>query len=278
VSDSNPGNRHRAKRSLGKNFLTDPNIQRRIVAAIDPSPQDEVLEIGPGHGALTRHLVGRVGRLVLAELDDVLARRLEDEFAGLDDVLVLHRDILSLDLEEVSADPARLKVIGNIPYNITTPIIFHLLERQPRPAEIVLMVQRELADRLLATAGSRTFGALAVGVQSVADVERVIHVSRGAFRPAPDVDSTVIRITPHVPPRLDLTTEHALRTLTRAAFGKRRKQFQRILRDEFALSPEEVQSIADAAGFDLRNRPETFSPRDFVSLARILLERGYIKL
>jgi 16S rRNA (adenine1518-N6/adenine1519-N6)-dimethyltransferase len=270
VATPAPDGRHRAKRSLGQNFLIDPNAQRRIVDALSPSPDDEVMEIGPGQGALTRHLVGRVRRLVLVELDDALAARLALEHAGDPTVTVIHRDVLEVPLEEVSADPARLKVIGNIPYNITTPILFSLLERRPRPREIVLMVQREVADRILAPHGSRTFGALAVGVRAVADVERVLDVGRRAFRPVPDVESTVIRVVPHDPPRLAPDDEAALRRLTRAAFGQRRKQFQRILRDAYALSVEEVEEVGRAAGMDLTARPESFPPERFVDLARLL--------
>ena len=165
-----PDDLPRAKRSLGQNFLIDPNIQRKIVASIDPGSDDEVLEIGPGVGALTKHLAGRVRRLVLVELDNALAARLREEFAGDPSVEVVNEDVLEVPLERVSGDPARLKVIGNIPYNITTPILFSLLERRPRPAAIVLMVQREVADRILEPAGSKTYGALAVGVQAVAEV------------------------------------------------------------------------------------------------------------
>lgn len=257
----------RAKKSLGQNFLIDPNLQRKIVDAIHPGPDDEVLEIGPGPGALTRHLAPRVRRLVLVELDDELARRLREEFAATPHVRVVHADILSVDLDDVSEDPGRLKVIGNIPYNITTPILFSLLERRPRPSQIVLMVQREVADRILAPPGSKTYGALAVGVQSLATVERVVNVGRHAFRPAPDVESAVVRISPFSPPPLAADTEHALRNLTRAAFGQRRKQFQRILRDAYGLSPDDVAAVEERTGFDLRRRPETFSPEDFIRLA-----------
>ena len=262
--------RHRAKKSLGQNFLVDPNLQRRIVDAIRPGPADEVLEIGPGQGALTRHLAAAAGRLVLVELDDQLAARLQREFADRPSVRVVHADILDVTLEEVSDEPGALKVIGNIPYNITTPILFSLLERRPRPREIVLMVQREVADRILAAPGSKTYGALAVGVQSVADVERVVNVGRNAFRPVPDVESTVVRIVPHDPPRLEPAEEEGLRRLTRAAFGQRRKQFQRILRDAYALSPEQVETLEQSTGFDLRARPETFAPSEFIRLARSL--------
>ena len=261
---------HRARKSLGQNFLIDPNLQRRIVDAIRPGPDDEVLEIGPGVGALTRHLVPRVRRLVLVELDDELARRLHEQYAEDERVKVINADFLSVSLEEISADPARLKVIGNIPYNITTPILFSLLERRPRPREIVLMVQREVADRILADPGSKTFGALAVGVQSVATVERVINVGRNAFRPVPDVESAVIRIVPHDPPRISVEEETSLRRLTRAAFGQRRKQFQRIIRDAYHMTPEQVQALEAETGCDLRMRPEQFGPGRFIDLARAL--------
>lgn len=264
------GESHRAKRSLGQNFLVDPNLQRKIVQAIDPGPHDEVLEIGPGQGALTRHLAGRVRRLVLVELDDRLADGLAREYAGRDDVVVVHRDFLDVPLEAVSDDPARLKVIGNIPYNITTPILFSLLERRPRPKEIVLMVQREVADRIVAPPGGRDYGALAVGVRSLARAERVLHVGPRAFRPVPDVESAVVRIVPVDPPPLTEAEETALRRLTRNAFGRRRKQFQRILRDAYGLDPDDIARLQHETGYDLRARPETFGPDEFVHLARLL--------
>lgn len=267
---SYPGQPPRAKKSLGQNFLVDANIQRKIVDALDPGPDDEVMEIGPGQGALTRHLAGRAGRLTLVELDDTLAARLQAEFAETPSVTVIHRDVLQVPLEEVSADPGRLKVIGNIPYNITTPILFGMLERRPRPREIVLMIQREVAERILAPPGSKTYGALAVGVRAVADAERVMNVGRNAFRPVPDVESAVIRIVPHTPPRLSPEDEAALRTLTRFAFGQRRKQFQRILRDAYHLSPERVEALAAETGMDLQARPESFPPERFIALARAL--------
>ncbi|MBA2669490.1 MAG: ribosomal RNA small subunit methyltransferase A [Gemmatimonadetes bacterium] len=264
----------RAKKSLGQNFLVDQNLQKKIVQSLDPGPTDEVLEIGPGPGALTRHLVPLVRRLILVELDDELARRLQSEFAGNPSVSVVNADILAVSLDDLSEDPAALKVIGNIPYNITTPILFSLLERRVRPSRIVLMVQREVAERIAAPPGGRTYGALSVGVQSVARVERVLNVSRNAFRPVPDVESAVIRIEPFSPPPLSPEMELALRALTRAAFGQRRKQFQRILRDAYSLSSEQTTVIEERTGFDLRQRPETFAPEDFVILTRELQSPG----
>ncbi len=259
--------RHRPKRSLGQNFLVDPNLQRKIVEALGAGPADEVVEIGPGRGALTRHLVGAVRRLVLIELDDALAGSLEAEFGDRADVQVVHADILDVALGEYVADPNELRVVGNIPYNITTPILFHLLER-PRPFEIVLLVQQEVAERITAPAGTSAYGALAVGVQSVADAERLFRVGRGAFRPVPRVDSEVIRVRPRLPPPLSTAEETRLRTVVRAAFQWRRKQLGKILRDhpDLSVPAGRIGAIAAAVGFDTTDRPERLTPDDFVRL------------
>ena len=267
---------HRARKSLGQNFLVDPNIQKRIVHAIQPGTDDEVLEIGPGTGAITRRLAGNVRRLVAVELDDHLAAQLEAEFRGMPGTVILHDDILDLDIAQACTRADMLKVVGNIPYNITTPILFHLLDRRWRPASIILMVQKEVAERILAPTGTKAFGALSVGVRTVARVQRLFNVGRNAFRPVPNVDSTVIRITPIRPFPLSESREADLRQLTLAAFGWRRKQLQRTLRDApaYRLSPDDVDHLRDASGFDLHRRIETFEPADIVRLADRLRELG----
>jgi len=156
---------HRAKKSLGQNFLIDGNLQRKIVAALGAGSDDEVLEIGPGRGALTRHLVGAVRHLILVELDDQLAASLEDTYGARPDVTVVHQDFLKTHVSDHTERPERLRVIGNIPYNVTAPILFKLLER-PRPYCVVIMVQREVAHRMTASPGTSEYGALTVGVQS----------------------------------------------------------------------------------------------------------------
>lgn len=261
----------RPKRSLGQNFLVDPNLQRAIVSALDVRPTDEVLEIGPGTGALTRHLLGLPRRLVLVELDRELAGRLGEELGGRPEVTLVRGDILDTDIAELAEDISALKVIGNIPYNRTSPIVFRLLER-PRPAEIVIMVQREVGERMLAAPGSRTYGALSVGVRIVARVERVLRVRRTAFRPVPRVDSVVVRIRPFHPPRISATREKAVRVLTRAAFQRRRKQLQRILRDApaYRLDRRAVAEVETCSGLDLTLRPEALAPEDFVRLAEVV--------
>ena len=262
---------HRAKKSLGQNFLIDGNLQRKIVEALGLRPEDEVLEVGPGKGALTRHMVGRCRRLVLVELDSELAKALEAEYRMDPSVEVIPGDILDTHPNRIFTHVPALKVVGNIPYNITTPILFHLLT-SPRPQEILLMVQREVGERMLAQPGTSAFGALTVGVQTVAEAERVLRVPSSAFRPVPAVESVVVRIRPHHPPRLSAEEEEDLRLLTRSAFQKRRKQFQSILRSrpEAPLSHAEIEALESRTGFDLKRRPETFSPAEFLLLSRTL--------
>jgi 16S rRNA (adenine1518-N6/adenine1519-N6)-dimethyltransferase len=261
----------RAKRSLSQNFLIDPNLQRKIVEALEPAAEDRVVEIGPGTGALTRHLAGAVARLALVELDDALAATLAEEYGARDDVALLHADALDVAIAD-QAGGAPYKVIGNIPYGITTPLIFHLLDERPRPSVIVLTVQREVAERLAAKPATRDYGALTVGVQAVARVELLLRVSRHAFRPRPDVDSTVVRITPLVPPPLLPEEEAALRTLTRAAFSRRRKQIQNVLRQarEYALSAEAVAELLAGLGIDPAVRPDALPVEGYLKLASAL--------
>lgn len=264
---------HRARKSLGQNFLIDANQQRRIVAALEPSPNDTVIEIGPGQGALTRHLAGAVGRLILIELDRDLAPALAREFADNPSVTVVQADVLDTDLRQlVGGDMDNVKVVGNIPYNITTPIIFRLLERDVRPERIVLMIQREVADRILADAGDPEYGALSVGVRSVARVERLFHVGRSSFRPVPRVDSTVIRIVPIRPSPLSAHDEDDLRELTRAAFSWRRKQLQKTLRaaPAYALDAGAIDTVTSRTGIALEQRPEQLTPEQLLALARAL--------
>jgi 16S rRNA (adenine1518-N6/adenine1519-N6)-dimethyltransferase len=268
----------RAKRSLGQNFLIDVGFQRRIVAALDLHPEDEVVEIGPGTGALTKHIAENGCTLIAVELDDDLSDALQRQFAASGNLRVIHGDALDMDFATIGEKlPEQRKIVGNIPYNITTPLLFHLLERNARPERIIVMVQREVADRILAAPGEKVYGALSVGVRSVAKARRLFNVPRGAFRPAPDVDSTVLEIRPLRPFPLSAAEESDLRELTRAAFAWRRKQFQKILRGAqmYGLTAEQVAHIADRTQSDLEHRPETFSPEQFITLARALRVAGF---
>ena len=237
-------------------------------------PDDTVVEIGPGRGALTRHLEGAVRSLVLVELDDALAEALANEYAGRYDVSVLHADILNVSLSELApdgTDASEIRVLGNIPYNITTPILFHLLKR-PRPRDILLMVQDEVAARIVAPVGTKEYGALSVGVRTVAEVERLFKVRRRAFRPVPGVDSAIIRVRPIHPPPMSQQEEEALRRLVRAVFQWRRKQLGKTLRDhqDLGYAPDVAAAAAERAGVSLSDRPERLTPEQFVDLAAAL--------
>ena len=263
----------RAKRSLGQNFLVDPNLQRKIVEAVEIAPGDTIVEIGPGQGALTGHLAGRADRLIAVELDDRLFANLSGRYRDDPAVTIVHADALEWDPTSALVDDA-VKVVGNIPYNITSPLLFRLLEWRPEPERIVVMVQKEVADRLAAGPGEKAYGALTVGVRAVAEVEPLFQVGRKAFRPVPNVDSTVVRIRPtgKAPGR-----SGTLRSLTRAAFGMRRKQLQKILRIAPGYGLETDEAVAVLEGLDLRPqaRPEALDPGTFVALAEELERRGY---
>jgi 16S rRNA (adenine1518-N6/adenine1519-N6)-dimethyltransferase len=270
VASTPDGTHGRAKRSLGQNFLVDQNLQRKIVSALGAGVDDEVLEVGPGRGALTQHLIGTVRHLTLVELDDDLAASLEEEHADRDDVSVIHGDVLKVPMDRLTSEGS-LRVIGNIPYNITTPIIFRFLER-PRPMDMIFMVQAEVADRIVAPVGTKAYGALSIGVRSVARVQRLFKVSRGAFRPVPGVDSAIIRITPLQPEPLGAADELRLRRVVRSCFQWRRKQLRRILRDhpELGYTDDVAERAAAAAECTLDERPERLSPDQFCRLALAL--------
>ncbi|MFP4622966.1 MAG: 16S rRNA (adenine(1518)-N(6)/adenine(1519)-N(6))-dimethyltransferase RsmA [Gemmatimonadota bacterium] len=264
----------RAKRSLGQNFLVDPNLQRKIVEAVAIEPGDTVVEIGPGRGALTEHLAAAAPALVAVELDPDLAERLQERFRHTPSVRIVHADVLEWDPGEILAHPP-VRVVGNIPYNITSPILFRLLEWRPRPESMVVMVQTEVADRLRADPGEKAYGALTVGVRAAADVEKLFDVGRQAFRPVPNVDSAVVRIRPGATHRQ--VPEPVLRSLTRAAFGMRRKQLQKILRTApgYGLEADRAEAVLREVGVSPRSRPETLAPDTFVELAAALRRLGY---
>ncbi len=260
-----------AKRSLSQNFLLDPNLQRKTVSELGAGPDDTVLEIGPGHGELTQHLIGRVGSIVVVEKDDALARELTERWKDRTELLVHSGDALEIPLADL-ADPARpLRILSNVPYGITSPLLFATLAIRPPAARIVVTVQKEVAERIVAPPGTRAYGALSVGVQAIADARIAFRVARTAFRPVPEVDSAVVRIEPD-PRRSEEVDTESLRALTRITFGRRRKQLQKILRSspDLQLGAPEVAEVCETLGIDPRSRPEQLQPATFVRLAEIL--------
>jgi 16S rRNA (adenine1518-N6/adenine1519-N6)-dimethyltransferase len=263
----------RPQRSLGQNFLVDPNTQRRIIAAADLTGAHRIVEIGPGQGAITEGLLELGLPLVVIEKDTRLAAQWSRRAEGDPRLTAVQGDALKIPLERFGP-PQETVVVGNIPYNVTTPLIFHLLQR-PRPRELVLMVQKEVADRLAAEAGTAAYGALSVGVQVAAQVERLFSVPRTVFRPRPKVDSAVVRIRPLAPPPLTREVEVRTRDLVRACFGWRRKQLGTTLRKhpDLEVSGDDLPAILERVGCTPTARAETLTPQQFVALAQELPSR-----
>lgn len=267
----------RPKRSLSQNFLVDHNIRRKLIETLDAASDDTVLEVGPGHGELSELLVGRVARLVLVEKDDRLAPELAKRWADRDDVDVVHGDALDVDLSALVADgesstspsgaDSGLRVISNVPYAITSPLLFRLLEVRPFPVRIVVLVQEEVARRIVADPGGKEYGALTVGIQVRAAAERAFGVSRSCFRPVPEVDSAAVVLTPREGP--SVAELEAVRRLVRAAFSRRRKQLRTILRSApgYDLSRDAADAVLEGLGIAPRARPETLAPEEFLALA-----------
>jgi 16S rRNA (adenine1518-N6/adenine1519-N6)-dimethyltransferase len=262
----------RPKRRLGQHFLTDPRLLARIADALEAGPADTVLEIGPGLGGLTAALRERAGRVIAIEKDRDLVPALRSRFPEVD---VIQADALEIDWQRLApSDGAGLLVTGNIPYNITSPLIDKAL-LPPRPRRTVFLVQKEVAERVTASPGTREYGALSIGVRSVARVERVFNVPAGAFHPRPKVDSAVLRLTPLIDPLVSDAERESFRAFVVGLFGFRRKQLLRALRELTGLSAEAVGDMLESAGISGTVRPETLSPAAFVHLHRTLVDGGW---
>jgi len=259
--------RFRPRKRFGQHFLADRAALTRIADALNAATGETIIEIGPGRGALTDLLVARGLKTIAIEIDRDLGLLLRTRYANNPNLRIVEADVLTIDLAAEAGGPFRL--VGNIPYNITTPIVFHAL-RHPRPAAAVFLVQREVAERMAATPGSRIYGALSVNVQSVVRVELIGRVKAGAFHPPPKVDSAIIRLTPLEQPVVGPDDEEALRTFVVAAFSQRRKQMLRALRQAVSLDPVSAESALREAGIDPTRRPETLSPAEFAALLSVI--------
>jgi 16S rRNA (adenine1518-N6/adenine1519-N6)-dimethyltransferase len=259
----------RAKRRLGQHFLTDPRILARIADAVEATPDDTVLEIGPGPGGLTGALLERAGQVIAIEKDRELAEPLRTRYPQLK---VLHGDALELDWHALAGRP--FLAAGNIPYNITSPLLDKALTPPP-PRRIVFLVQKEVAERVTAPPGTAEYGALTVGVQTAATAERLFTVPAGAFQPRPKVDSAVLRLTPRPVPLVTAEERDSFRALVVGLFGFRRKQMIRALRELTGWEQERAGSVLDLAGTPQSVRPEVLSPADFVRLHHVLVDGGW---
>jgi 16S rRNA (adenine1518-N6/adenine1519-N6)-dimethyltransferase len=256
-----------ARKRLGQHFLTDPHALRGIVDALAPTPADTVVEIGAGRGALTGLLLARAGRVQAVELDRALAARLAERHAGDSRIGIVEGDILERPLADV-AGTADFLVAGNVPYYITTPILFHAL-RAPRPRRAVFLVQREVAERVVAAPGTPAYGALSVNVQALATPALVFGVPARAFAPPPTVDSAVLRIVPRPDPVVSDAEQEGYAAFVIAAFGLRRKQMRRVLRTLVPMGASEADRVLAAAGVAPASRPEVLDAREFAALWRL---------
>ena len=250
---------HRARKRFGQNFLHDRRVIERIVDAIDPRSDQAIVEIGPGQAALTRELVRRAGHITAVEIDRDLAAWLRQQFAP-GELTLIEADALKLDWPALAAQP--LRIVGNLPYNISSPLLFRLMECAERVIDQHFMLQKEVVERMVAPPGSKTYGRLSVMLQLRYRMVRLFDVPRGAFNPPPKVTSSIVRMLPKPADELPHVDLPLFGTVVAAAFNQRRK----ILRN--ALSELAPDAVFSAAAVDPLARAETLAVDDFVRLTR----------
>jgi len=250
------------KKYLGQHFLSDPRILGRIIRAAGIRSDDTVVEIGPGPGILTRLLSAHAGRVIAIELDSELCKALRRQFPDRGHVEIIQGDALAYPYEQIG----HFKVVANIPYYITTPIIFRLLDAKPHLESMTLTVQKEVAERIVAEPGGKEYGILSIMVQYHAEAEIKFLISRDAFRPAPKVDSAVLHVTIRDRPAVEISDRDLFFRIVRTSFAQRRKTLANSLRPVSG----HIRDALLQAGIDPGRRPETLSLADFARLADIL--------
>ncbi len=251
---------HVPRKRFGQNFLHDPGVIARIIKAINPLPDDRIIEIGPGLGALTDPLLDQVKLLQVIELDRDLGGALKNRYAE-DRCLVHIADALKFDFSSLTNTPQSLRIIGNLPYNISTPVMFHLLNQHAWIKDMHFMLQKEVVDRMIAQPGSRDYGRLSIMLQIHCRCESLFQVGPGAFRPAPKVESAVVRLIPHEHTLVDGPILKTLDKIVRRMFSSRRKTIRNGLRG--LLEPEDIEHCAVDPG----QRPEQLHLDQFIRLA-----------
>jgi len=265
----------RPSKGLGQNFLIDPAALEKIVAAAGLTPDDAVLEVGAGLGTLTRRLAQEAGRVVAVELDQRLIPVLESVLAGLDNVTLVQGDILALDPAALFQPPIsnlQYKVVANLPYYITSAVLRHLLEAALKPQRMVLTVQREVAERIVAKPGQMSL--LAVSVQFYGQPRLLFRLKPGSFYPSPEVESAVMRVDLHPTPPVPVEETAAFFRVVRAGFAQRRKQLRNTLAAGLRQPPEEVADRLREVGVDPRQRAEALSLEEWGRVARALSNRS----
>ena len=252
----------RPKKSLGQNFLVDENIARKIIQYLSPQPQDVMVEIGPGFGVLTKYLIPCVQRLIAVEIDHKLSRRLAAQFGRHENLVLIEGDFLKTDLLEFTGGSLKLRVLGNIPYHITSPVIFKVFAVRALVADMILMIQKEVARRIVANPGSKDYGILSVFSQLFSQPKMLFSVSKNVFKPRPDVDSVMVRWDFSKPVDLGIANSEILDKLVHVTFQQRRKMLRKSL--------QQLDNISDQISqidFNLEKRPEELTPIEFVHLS-----------
>lgn len=249
------------RKRFGQHFLHDPGVIRRIVDAVAPVAGERVVEVGPGRGALTWGLLQKAGLLDVIEIDRDLAQLLMADPRAKTGLRMHVENVLDTDFERLRGVGKPLRIVGNLPYNISTPLLFRLLTQRAAISDMHFMLQKEVVDRMAAQPGTKQYGRLTVMLAAVAEVEGLFDVGPGAFKPAPKVWSAVVRLRPTVKPRFDIGNDGVLRTLVTAAFSHRRKTLRNGLKG--LLTAQQIETC----GIDPQLRPETLTPAQFGLLA-----------
>ena len=258
----------RPLKALGQNFLVDGHIIDRIISSAEVKPEDCVLEIGPGRGALTEILARQAGRLVLIEFDHALAGSLKRRYAHDSRVTVIDADVLAVDLAGILSGAGTWKVVANLPYNISTAVLFRLQEVRGKLSRMILMLQKEVGDRLVAPPDCSDYGVTTVLLGLWFDMRREFLVHPGCFHPSPKVDSAVLRFVPLAASRVAVGDEVVFKRVVKGAFGMRRKTLINCLKAAELVPRDEVQQVLDDCGIDGKRRGETLTLDEFAALSR----------
>ena len=267
------------QKKFGQNFLIDPHVLEKIIASAEIGKDDFVLEIGPGIGTMTQYLCENAGHVMAVEIDKNLIPILEETLSEYQNVSIVNQDILKMDLKEIAEKEnggKRIKVVANLPYYITTPIIMELFESHLPLESVTVMVQKEVAERMQAEPGTKDYGALSLAVQYYAQAEIVANVPPNSFMPRPKVGSAVIRLTCHKENPVQVSDERFLFRIIRASFNQRRKTLQNGLANDASLpvSKEQVAEALEKMGLSATIRGERLSLQEFATLSNILKEQA----
>jgi len=258
----------KARKSLGQHFLIDESVLDTIITAAELSPQDTVIEVGPGLGILTRELARHAGSVVAVELDDKLASLLHRRLAGLSNLRVINGDILELKLTQLLGAKSVYKVVANLPYYITSPVLRYFVEASPRPSLMVMMVQKEVGEAIVASPGDMSL--LAVSLQVYTRPEIVSHVPASSFYPQPKVDSVIVKFNMLAEPAVKVMDMARFFEVVRGGFSAPRKQLHNSLAHGLGFKPAEVAPLLEKAGIDSQRRAETLSLKEWQALYEVM--------